>query len=123
MVRRALIVALVLAALPLAAREAPGALRPDGDPAARNPLEGYSVALELPALRLTVDGDEVRGEWVGEARLLLDGRAAALFDLPAARATLPPRRWTARDWLRAGLIGLGAVVVGGAAGYLAGALR
>jgi len=127
---RTLIVAAVLAlALPAAALE-PGASASapihraaDPAPAARNPLEGHAVALRLPPGVWVVSETRASLTWPGPAEVLVDGRPAALVDLPAFETELPRRRWGAGDWIRAGGIAAGAALLGAAAGGLAVALR
>lgn len=109
-------------ALPLAAREAPEILDPQAA-AARNPLEGHTVALELPALRIELGAMAATAAYDGPAYVLVDGRRAVRVTLPGATVALPRRRWGPRDWLVAGAAAVGAGVLGAGLGYVAGALR
>lgn len=120
--RRLLLVAILLAmtAAPLIARPAPGAILADGDPRPVNPLEGHTVALELPTLSLEIQGETARGAWQGPTYLLVDGRRAVRMTLPEpAEIQLPRRPWSWRDWLAAGGIGAAAAILGAVAGALA----
>lgn len=123
MVWRAVVaLVLALAALPLAAREAPGALNPDGDPVDRNPLAGYRLGVQLPALTLRLEGSRAIVP-DREATLLLDGQPAAYLPIPGGSAELPRRAWTGRDYLITAGVSTLAALLGAAIGATAVALH
>lgn len=83
-----------------------------------NILSGHEVTAIMPDMVVVTTKNEIGISWTGSLVLAIDGRDSATIVLPVASATLPRRRWTAKDYI----ITIGVIIVSSGSGLVAGHL-